>query len=79
MAHPDPPSEHDKSQEDTKEKDPVQSAGPTALQKARARFLKGVSYFAGDMPVFAKWMESELTLTAYLLEILTYLWYWLYP
>ena len=32
----------------------------TGLQKARARLLKGVSYFAGDMEPFGKWMESKL-------------------
>lgn len=63
MAHPALQSEHDKPQVDKKDKDPVQPAGPTNLQKARARFLKGVSYFSGDMKVFGKWMESKLILT----------------
>ncbi len=61
MAHPDLPSEHDNSQEDRKEKDSMQ-LGPTTLQRARACFLKGVSYFSGDMEVFGKWMESKSTL-----------------
>lgn len=58
MAHPDLPPEHDNSQEDKKEKALVQP-GPTSLQRARACFLKGVSYFSGDMEVFGKWMESK--------------------
>lgn len=62
MAHPDILSEHDNSQEDRMEKDPIEP-GPTALQKTRACFLKGVSYFSGDMEVFGKWMESKSTLT----------------
>lgn len=61
MAHPELPPEHDSSHEDKKEKDPVQP-GPTKLKRARARFLKGVSYFAGDMEVFAKWMEKQFFL-----------------
>ncbi|XP_022611622.1 urea transporter 2-like [Seriola dumerili] len=55
-------SEHDNSQKDMKEKDPVQPAGPTALQRFTARFLKGVSYFSGDMKVFGKWMEKQFLL-----------------
>ncbi|XP_041642499.1 urea transporter 2 isoform X2 [Cheilinus undulatus] len=31
----------------------------SGLKRAKACFLKGVSYFAGDMPVFAKWMEKQ--------------------
>lgn len=61
MAHTDRQSDHDKPQVDKKEKDPEQATGPTNLQKARARFLKGVSYFSGDMEVFGKWMQSKST------------------
>ncbi|XP_070760128.1 urea transporter 2 isoform X1 [Enoplosus armatus] len=61
MAHPVLPSEHDNSQEDRKEKDPMQP-GPTPLQRAKACFLKGVSYFSGDMEVFGKWMEKQFFL-----------------
>ncbi|KAM9858312.1 urea transporter 2 isoform 1-T1 [Aulostomus maculatus] len=57
MAQPDVQPEHDK-----KEKDPQQSARSAALQRARARFLKGVSYFSGDMEVFGKWMERQFFL-----------------
>lgn len=61
MAHPDLQSEHGSSAQDqTKEKEPVQPARPTALQRARKRFLKGISYFSGDMKAFGKWMESKL-------------------
>ncbi|KAL3975904.1 crooked neck [Sarotherodon galilaeus] len=61
MAHPDLPSQNGNSQEDRQE-DRVQPGGATALQKARARFLKGVSYFSGDMEVFGKWMEKQFFL-----------------
>ncbi|TDH12692.1 hypothetical protein EPR50_G00049920 [Perca flavescens] len=61
MADTDLPSEHGNSQENRKEKDPVQP-GPTNLQRARARFLKGISYFSGDMKVFGKWMEKQFFL-----------------
>ncbi|XP_022074013.2 urea transporter 2 [Acanthochromis polyacanthus] len=61
MAHPDLPPENEHSQED-KPKEQVQPAGPTRLQKAKARFLKGVSYFSGDMEVFGKWMERQFIL-----------------
>lgn len=61
MAHPDLASEHDNSHNDMKEKDPVQP-GPTRLKRVKDRFLKGVSYFSGDMKSFGKWMESKLTL-----------------
>lgn len=60
MAHPNLPSDHDSTQMDKKEKGPVQPA-PTTLQRTKARFLKGVSYFSGDMKVFGKWMESKTT------------------
>ncbi|XP_070820974.1 urea transporter 2 [Chaetodon trifascialis] len=56
MAHPDRPSEHENSQEDRKEKD------PTSLQRSRACFLKGLSYFSGDMEVFGKWMGKQFFL-----------------
>ncbi|XP_053182014.1 urea transporter 2 [Scomber japonicus] len=62
MAHTDRQSDHDKPQVDKKEKDPEQATGPTNLQKARARFLKGVSYFSGDMEVFGKWMQKQFFL-----------------
>ena len=63
MSQPDLPSDHDNSPEEKKEMDIVQPR-PTNLQRARARFLKGVLYFAGDMEVFGKWMESRSTLFA---------------
>lgn len=46
-----------KSQEDKPKESPV---GPdaSAMQTFRARFRKFLSYFAGDMAPFAKWMES---------------------
>ncbi|KAM8866210.1 urea transporter 2 isoform 1-T1 [Synchiropus picturatus] len=37
-------------------------AASTCQQRARARLFKGVSYFAGDMPVFGKWMEKQFLL-----------------
>ncbi|XP_029019553.1 urea transporter 2 [Betta splendens] len=39
-----------------------QAAGATALHRAASRFLKGASYFAGDMKVFGKWMEKQFIL-----------------
>ncbi|XP_038559820.1 urea transporter 2-like [Micropterus salmoides] len=66
MAHPQ--SEHNNSQEDRKEKDPMQP-GRKALQRARACFLKGVSYFSGDMKVFGKWMEKQF----FLLQLLDWI------
>uniref|UniRef100_A0A7N6F8I1 Solute carrier family 14 member 2 n=1 Tax=Anabas testudineus TaxID=64144 RepID=A0A7N6F8I1_ANATE len=56
MAHLDLPSEHMEAN------DPVQPAGATTLQRAWARFLKGVSYFSGDMAAFGKWMEKQFIL-----------------
>lgn len=53
MAKP----ENEQLQEE--KEDPEQPAGPCSLQRARACFLKGVSYFSGDMEVFGKWMESK--------------------
>nr|XP_046243206.1 urea transporter 2 isoform X1 [Scatophagus argus] len=61
MAHPAPPSEHDSSQEDRKEKG-LMEPRPTALQRTRACFLKGISYFSGDMQPFGKWMEKQFFL-----------------
>ncbi|XP_068559667.1 urea transporter 2 [Cebidichthys violaceus] len=61
MANPDLPSEHDNYQLDRKEPEPEQP-GPRNEQTARARFLKGVSYFSGDMKVFGKWMEKQFFL-----------------
>lgn len=65
MVHP------GNSQEDMTEKDTAPPGGASTLQKARARFLRGVSYFSGDMEVFGKWMESKLTLTALKNTVLT--------
>ncbi|XP_073321609.1 urea transporter 2 [Pagrus major] len=56
MAHPNLPSEHDNSQEDREQ------PAPTTLQRTRAHFLKGVSYFSGDMKAFGKWMEKQFFL-----------------
>lgn len=67
MAQTDLPSEHDNTQEDRKEKEPVQPR----LQRARACLLKGVSYFSGDMEVFGKWMESKLTKIIFTEKILS--------
>ncbi|KAK9522681.1 hypothetical protein VZT92_019130 [Zoarces viviparus] len=61
MANPDLPSEHDDSQLDRKEPE-TEQPGPRNLQTARARFLKGISYFSGDMKVFGKWMEKQFFL-----------------
>ncbi|XP_062418241.1 urea transporter 2 [Pungitius pungitius] len=58
MANPDPPTERDDSPVD---KDPEQP-GPRNQQRARACFLKGLSYFSGDMKVFGKWMERQFFL-----------------
>lgn len=40
----------------------AQPSGTADCQRAKDCLLKGVSYFAGDMKVFGKWMESESTL-----------------
>ncbi|MEQ2185873.1 hypothetical protein GOODEAATRI_022655 [Goodea atripinnis] len=37
----------------------AKTAEASCWQRTWARFLKGVSYFSGDMEVFAKWMESN--------------------
>lgn len=58
MAQPDLPPEHNGSEEDKKETEPAPPQ-PTTLQRSKACFLKGVSYFSGDMEVFGKWMESK--------------------
>ncbi|KAF7660150.1 hypothetical protein LDENG_00286840 [Lucifuga dentata] len=50
------------SEEDKGAKDSGQTAGPTIRQRARTKFLKGVSYFAGDMKPFGKWMEKQFIL-----------------
>lgn len=44
-------------QEEKPEENPVRSDGRTA-QTSRDRFRKFISYFAGDMAPFGKWMES---------------------
>ncbi|XP_049619801.1 urea transporter 2 [Syngnathus scovelli] len=45
------------------DKQAVQPAAQvTCLRRAKARFLKGVSYFSGDMAIFAKWMEKQFFL-----------------
>ncbi|XP_056147756.1 urea transporter 2 isoform X2 [Lampris incognitus] len=53
-------SEHEKPQEETA--NDGQPETPTSLQKARARFLKGVSYFSGDMEAFGNWMKKQFFL-----------------
>ncbi|CAJ1068866.1 PREDICTED: urea transporter 2-like [Xyrichtys novacula] len=55
MTHPDLKS--NKSQEDEKN-----VSKQSNLQRAKTCFLKGVSYFSGDMEVFAKWMEKQFFL-----------------
>uniref|UniRef100_A0A3Q3FFW6 Solute carrier family 14 member 2 n=1 Tax=Labrus bergylta TaxID=56723 RepID=A0A3Q3FFW6_9LABR len=57
MAQSNLPVGNDKPQEVGGEK-----TRPLALQKARDNFLKGVSYFSGDMEVFGKWMEKQFFL-----------------
>lgn len=44
-------------QEDKPEENPVRSDA-SAVPKSRARFQKFLSYMAGDMAPFGKWMES---------------------
>lgn len=56
MAQPKMPSKDDQSQ------DNGQPAGVTRRQRAKACVLKGLSYFAGDMKPFAKWMENQFIL-----------------
>ncbi|XP_040052723.2 urea transporter 2 [Gasterosteus aculeatus] len=56
MANIEPPREHDNSPVDPEQ------PGPRNQQGAGARFLKGVSYFSGDMKVFGKWMEKQFFL-----------------
>lgn len=53
---PELPSEQ-KSQEDKPKETPVRP-GASTTQTFRARFRKFLSYFAGDMAPFGKWMES---------------------
>ncbi|XP_068995218.1 urea transporter 2 [Embiotoca jacksoni] len=62
MPHPDLSSEPERSEADKKECQVQPSAGPPTLQRTRARFLKGVSYFSGDMEVFGKWMGKQFVL-----------------
>ncbi|MED6284374.1 hypothetical protein CHARACLAT_018681 [Characodon lateralis] len=57
MAHP----EHNPSQEDKMEGQ-AKTAEASRWHRTWARFLKGVSYFSGDMEVFAKWMERQFFL-----------------
>uniref|UniRef100_A0A3P9GXU9 Solute carrier family 14 member 2 n=1 Tax=Oryzias latipes TaxID=8090 RepID=A0A3P9GXU9_ORYLA len=40
----------------------AQPSGTADCQRAKACLLKGVSYFAGDMKVFGKWMEKQFFL-----------------
>ncbi|KAM8886112.1 urea transporter 2 [Spinachia spinachia] len=56
MAHADPPTEH--------ENPPVnpEQSRPRNWHRARARFLKGLFFFSGDMKVFGKWMEKQFFL-----------------
>ncbi|CAG07855.1 unnamed protein product [Tetraodon nigroviridis] len=46
-----------RSQEDQPKESPVRPDA-SAAQTFRARFRKFLSYFAGDMAPFGKWMES---------------------
>ncbi|XP_061624080.1 urea transporter 2 isoform X1 [Phyllopteryx taeniolatus] len=57
MAQPDLKHENEK-QVDA----PVQTERASCPRRAKARFLKGISYFYGDMAVFAKWMEKQFFL-----------------
>lgn len=50
-------SELPTEQEDKPEENP-ESSDASAAQKSRARFRKFLSYIAGDMAPFGKWMES---------------------
>lgn len=56
MALPEvkPESDHDKDQPET--------TPQSTRHNAKARLLKGLSYFAGDMQPFAKWMERQFIL-----------------
>uniref|UniRef100_A0A8C5DCL5 Urea transporter n=1 Tax=Gouania willdenowi TaxID=441366 RepID=A0A8C5DCL5_GOUWI len=60
MAHADLPTHLDQHQDQGKDEQRAVTQ-PTQLQKARKRFLKGLSYFAGDMEPFGKWMSSRMT------------------
>lgn len=53
-------STHDKSAENGKEDIPAKTR--SRMQRGRSCLLKAVSYFAGDMQPFAKWMQSIETL-----------------
>lgn len=61
MAQIDLSPENNKTLKDGKEGSPVKQKNKT-LQRSRACLLKTVSYFAGDMQPFGKWMESMATL-----------------
>ncbi|XP_026177523.1 urea transporter 2 isoform X2 [Mastacembelus armatus] len=47
---------------DDKAGDSVEPAKPKTLLRVRACFLKGVSYFSGDMKVYGQWMEKQFFL-----------------
>ncbi|CAN9513290.1 unnamed protein product [Ophioblennius macclurei] len=53
MAQP----EHEQPEEERKE-----TQEQTKMKRAKARFLKGVSYFSGDMEPFGKWMSRQFIL-----------------
>ncbi|XP_028313688.1 urea transporter 2 isoform X2 [Gouania willdenowi] len=61
MAHADLPTHLDQHQDQGKDEQRAVTQ-PTQLQKARKRFLKGLSYFAGDMEPFGKWMSKQFIL-----------------
>lgn len=61
MAQIDLSSANNKTPEDGKEGSPMKQRTKT-LRGSRACLLKVVSYFAGDMQPFGKWMESMSTL-----------------
>lgn len=50
-------STHDKTAEKGTEANPEKP--PSIMQRSRSCLLKAVSYFAGDMQPFAKWMQSR--------------------
>lgn len=53
-------STHEKTAEDEREQNTEKPR--SRMQRGRSCLLKTVSYFAGDMQPFAKWMQSIKTL-----------------
>ncbi|XP_075871242.1 urea transporter 2 isoform X2 [Nelusetta ayraudi] len=53
-------STHDKTAENGKEENPEKPR--SRMQRSRSCLLKAISYFAGDMQPFAKWMQKQFFL-----------------